>query len=141
MSFEALFDAVYLRLLNDTALKELVYKPKTSTTKAFNGVYDSVPENAPFPYVVIGEPTETDFDVKLQETVETTLTIHTWSKTPGKLESYKLLEAVSNALRAFLIVEGYTLEDVKKQRTAVFDDIDGVLRHGVLTLEYTLTKL
>lgn len=141
MSFEALFDAVYARLLGDATLKQLVYTPMTKTSRTFNGVYDSVPENAPFPYVVIGEPTETDFDVKLQETVETTLTIHTWSKTPGKLESYKLLEAVSNALRAFLIVEGYTLEDVKKQRTAVFDDIDGVLRHGVLTLEYTLTKL
>lgn len=136
VSFLALHTAVYQRLVNDAAVKALVYKD----TK-FKGVYDAVPNDAPFPYIVIGEPSESDFDVKLKETVETSLTIHTWSDKTGKTESYKLLQAVSDALSAFLIVTSYEVDYVKKVRTSVFDDIDGVLRHGVLTLEYTLTKI
>ncbi len=136
VSFLALHTAVYQRLVNDAALKALVYKD----TK-FKGVYDAVPNDAPLPYIVIGEPNESDFDIKLKETIETSLTIHTWSDKAGKTESYKLLQAVSDALSAFLVVAGYEVEYVKKVRTNVFDDIDGVLRHGVLTLEYTLTKI
>jgi len=136
VSFLALHTAVYQRLVNDAAVKALVYKD----TK-FKGVYDAVPNDVPFPYIVIGEPSETDFDVKLKETVETSLTIHTWSDKAGKTESYKLLQAVSDALAAFLIVTNYEVDYVKKVHTSVFDDIDGVLRHGVLTLEYTLTKI
>lgn len=136
VSFLALHTAVYQRLVNDAALKALVYKD----TK-FKGVYDAVPNDAPLPYIVIGEPNESDFDIKLKETIETSLTIHTWSDKAGKTESYKLLQAVSDALSAFLVVAGYEVEYVKKVRTNVFNDIDGVLRHGVLTLEYTLTKI
>lgn len=136
VSFLALHTAVYQRLVNDAAVKALVYKD----TK-FKGVYDALPNDVPFPYIVIGEPSETDFDVKLKETVETLLTIHTWSDKAGKTESYKLLQAVSDALAAFLIVMNYEVDYVKKVRTSVFDDIDGVLRHGVLTFEYTLTKI
>lgn len=134
VSFLALHTAVYQRLVNDAAVKALVYKD----TK-FKGVYDAVPNDAPFPYIVIGEPAETPFSVKQGDTVETSLAIHTWSNKAGKTESYKLLQAVSDALAAFLIVTNYEVDYVKKVRTSVFDDIDGVLRHGVLTYEYTLT--
>lgn len=140
-AFYELFAAVYDKLIGDETIKKLVYKPKTGKmTRDYAGVYDSVPDNAPFPYIVIGEPLETDFGVKLKTTYETSLTIHTWSDKAGKTESFALIEAVSNALAASLFVENYRVEDMKVTTRRIFDDIDGVLRHGVYTVEYTLTK-
>lgn len=135
VSFLSLHAAIYKQLVNDDALKALVYK-----SAKYRGVYDAVPADAPKPYVVIGEPYETDFDVKHGQTVDTQITLHVWSAQAGKTEAYKILEAVSNALAASFVVQHYRVDRVKKLTTRVFDDIDGVLRHGVLTLEYTLTK-
>lgn len=135
VSFLPLHAAINKQLTSDAALKALVYK-----SAKHRGVYDHVPDDAPKPYVVIGEPYETDFDVKHGQTVDTQITLHAWSAQAGKTEAYKILEAVSHALAASFVVVGYRVDNVKKVTTRVFDDIDGVLRHGVLTLEYTLTK-
>lgn len=136
VSFLNLHIAINQRLVNDAAVRSLVYK-----SEQLRGVYDHVPSDAPKPYVVIGEPLETDFDVKHGQTVDTQITLHTWSNKPGKTESYKLLQAIQDALKPKLAVTGYKVECVTRVTCRVFDDIDGVLRHGVLTLEYTLTKI
>lgn len=135
VSFLSLHTAIYKQLVNDAAVKTLVF-----FDSEHRGVYDHVPDDAPKPYVVIGEPYETDFDVKHGQTVDAQITLHVWSAQAGKTETYKILEVVSHALAASFVVQNYRVDNVKKVTTRVFDDIDGVLRHGVLTLEYTLTK-
>ncbi|MEH6941526.1 DUF3168 domain-containing protein [Bacillus sp. JJ722] len=128
-AFMSLQTAVYQRLSSDIKLNELI-----------TGVYDHVPEDTPFPYVVIGEPIGNPFEVKILNVEEISLVIHVWSKYEGKKEAYDILNACHNAMKYKLDVQGYKVERTQWENAKVFDDIDGVKKHGVVTLRFILTK-
>src|SRR5690606_30003967 len=50
-------------------------------------VYDDVPENAPFPYVVIGDDVSAAFDDDCGSGADSMVTIHVWSTYPGRAEA------------------------------------------------------
>ncbi|WP_442803375.1 DUF3168 domain-containing protein [Streptomyces pseudogriseolus] len=64
--------AVYARLKGDTTLMGLI-----------RGVYDYVPETAEYPFVVIGEATETPDNRHGGYGRETVITLHAWSRYQG----------------------------------------------------------
>ncbi len=134
MSYETalwpLQKAIFQRLSSDSTLSGMV-----------TGVFDQVPENQPYPYVVIGEPNELPFDTKNTFGEEISLVIHVWSKYPGKKEAYNILGACQQALAKKLTVDGFRLLKVDRAGKQVFDDIDPVIKHGVLRMRYTISKL
>lgn len=82
MSFEtALQTAIYGILIADTALSGLV-----------KGVYDDVPQPddtgdaGAFPYVTIGETVHTAWDTDTSRGDDASITIHIWSRYPGRKE-------------------------------------------------------
>ena len=128
----ALFElqtAIYERLSTDTALSALV-----------TGVFDAVPEDQPYPYVVIGEPSVLPFESKNTFGEQIDLVIHAWSEYAGKKEAYDMLSACQKALAYRLNVTGFRIEKVERKGINVFDDIDPRLRHGVLRMRFFINN-
>ncbi len=95
-------------------------------------VYDDVPDNAPPPYVVIGDDTLLEFDSDGISGFEATTTIHTWSTYRGRKEVKELQGEIYTLLhRAELAVVGYTFVSCDSEFSESILDADGVTRHGI----------
>ena len=116
--------AVYATLTDDAALQALIGNPAR--------VFDHVPQDSAFPYVVVGEATSGPFDTKTEDGLEQTLTIHTWSRYRGLKETKDIMAAVMGALDdQALAVNGHDLVLLRFTFGATFLDPDGLTRHGV----------
>lgn len=63
-------------------------------------VYDYIKENTPFPYITIGEETETPWDTKTGNGSEVDCEIHLWSQRKGYKENKDLAQKVLDAMFA-----------------------------------------
>lgn len=102
--FIPLQTALYQRLANDVELNELI-----------TGIHDNVQKDIPFPYIVIGEPRiPTQEIVKFNNIYNCTVTLHTWFNQQaadryGNTATYEILDAVHEALKVRLTVEGFKM--------------------------------
>jgi Protein of unknown function (DUF3168) len=120
----ALQTAIFTALSADAGVKALIGDPAR--------IFDHVPPESVFPYLVIGEATSTPFDAKTQDGMEQTLTLHAWSRYRGLKEIKDIMAAVSNALdQQALNLTGHTLVLLRFDFGATFLDSDGLTRHGV----------
>lgn len=77
-------------------------------------VFDAVPRGAAFPYVVIGDDAEANWDTATDCGSEHTLSVHIWSRVGGHKEVKCAAEAVRGALHgAELSLDGHTLVDLR----------------------------
>lgn len=122
--------AIFQRLTNDTQVTDIV-----------KGVFDAVPEDQLYPYLVIGDPVSDPFDTKTTTGEQIAIVIHAWSDYPGKKEAYEILNACLQATSRRLQLEG-NFKIILQERTnmTVFDDIDGKIRHGILRLRFTINN-
>ncbi len=98
-------------------------------------VYDAVPDNEPYPYVVIGNATQNEWDTDADIGYEITLQVHAWSDYRGMDELKTLQAAIHGALhRAELSVTGYNVITAEVEQSQSMLDGDGVTRHGVQQL-------
>jgi hypothetical protein len=111
------------------------YAPIAAVVK---GVYDNVPQphdagkDADYPYVVIGEDTVNEWDTDTDTGAEVVVTIHTWSRKRGRLETKTIQGFLYNALHRFdLSVTGYHNVGIDWESDQSFLDADGKTRHGV----------
>jgi hypothetical protein len=114
--------AVYTRLNADATL----------TTSLGATIYDSTPDSAAFPYVVIGDDTEAPNDTMGVTGRDMTLTLHVWSQYVGK----KQVKEIQNRIDALLdrwkpTVTGWNAVQMLQEFHESFMDPDGVTRHGV----------
>jgi len=123
-----------------TAIYKLL-KSSVLLTEKVSGVFDAVPENQPYPYVVIGSPFTNPFDTKVTNGEEINLTIHVWSDYNGKKECYELLNICQQLLNYRHDVTNFKILRIDRKGTQVFDDIDPRIRHGVLNLRYTIKNI
>lgn len=103
-------------------------------------IYDDVPQNAPFPYVVIGEADSIPFDDDVNDGEDTDLTIHVWSRSAGRKEVKQMMAAIYAALHRYpLPITGAhtVLMDFDYQNS--FLDPDGITRHGVIRFRLLTT--
>lgn len=99
-------------------------------------VYDHVPADAAFPYVVIGETEAEPFDDKTKSGMVQAFGVHTWSRARGAKEAKDVMAAVSAALhRAGLTVTGHELAWIRFTESELMLEDDGLTRHGVQTFE------
>ena len=116
--------AVYGALTGDAAVQALLGNPAR--------VFDHVPQDSAFPYVVVGEATSGPFDTKTEDGLDQTLTIHTWSRYRGLKETKEIMAAVADALDdQALAVSGHDLVLLRLTFGATVLDPDGLTRHGV----------
>jgi len=105
-------------------------------------VFDENPENEPYPYVVMGEVTASDWSDKFEDGMEIYSTIHVWSQYHGRKEADLMADGLLQALtsspldlgsdfRAALnVLDGYNL----------IVDLDGITRHGILRFKYLIEE-
>lgn len=63
-----------------------------------DGIYDHVPKDSGFPYLVIGEAVSRPFGTQDMDGAELTLRIHAWSRYEGEKEISEIMGAVRDAL-------------------------------------------
>jgi hypothetical protein len=131
--------AIFTKLRADAPLGALL------PTSLFAGdvgkaVYDRPPASnfselaaGVFPFVVIGDDTVAEFDTDDSEGQEATLTIHVWSRYPGKKEVKQVLDAIYDCLHdSPLTVTGQTVIYIFFEFMETMADPDGLTQHGVI---------
>ena len=143
LPFRELQKAVYQKLTTDAPLLSLL---TVDNDNGYYGIYDYVTEETPFPYIVIGEPSMSlEKEVKVEDIVEETLLLHVWHNqaTSGKYGNatvYDILSAIHTALAYELVLQNYKVMRVTPSQPRVFDDIDNIRKHGVITFKFQLLK-
>ncbi len=106
-------------------------------------IYDDLPEQAPFPYVVMGEMTGRDWSDKFEPGQEVYSTIHIWSQYAGRKEAAEMGDGILQALSKSPL-------DLAPNFRAVLDeldmneliiDIDGITRHGIMRFKYLIEEV
>ncbi len=100
---------------------------------AITGVFDDVPQDTAYPYIVIGEETASNISTKTLDMHEHTLTIHTWSQYRGRKEIKVIMEQIYDTLNnASLSVSGGQAVNMKQEFLTTLVDADGITRHGIM---------
>ncbi|MDQ1003966.1 hypothetical protein QFZ28_004366 [Neobacillus niacini] len=122
--------SLYNRLSNDSNLLSKV-----------TGVYDAVPKNQSYPYIALGEDTASDWSTKTTIGEEITHTLHIWSRYDGKKEAKEIMNLILESLSQPLSIEGgFFIDFSKVELMEVFDDPDGITRHGVMRLRFRISQ-
>lgn len=115
--------AVYDRLRGDATLMDLL---------AGDGIYDHVPEDAPYPYVVIGEATTVPANRHRGFGRSTVEHLHVWTKSRGHAQGLAIEARVVQLLdHQPLIVVGHHVVAVRFEFSQTLTDPEspGDLRH------------
>lgn len=97
------------------------------------GVYDHVDQGKEYPYVVIGEDAAAEFDTDTEQGDESLLTIHTWSRERGRLQTKEIQDAIYEALhRKHLTMNNAIFHSIFWEFSDSFIDPDNETRHGVM---------
>ena len=106
-------------------------------------VYDENPQNAVYPYVVMGEMTAKRWCDKLENGMEVYATIHIWSRYAGRKECDEMSGAILQALSSIPISMAPSFEVAldKLDGYKLLVDLDGRTRHGILRLKYLIEEL
>lgn len=106
-------------------------------------VYDDNPEQAAYPYIVMGEITARDWSAKSEPGQEVYSTIHIWSQYAGRKEADDMSDGALQALTKRKL----DLSPDFREVLGVFDsydliiDIDGKTRHGILRMRYLIQEV
>lgn len=124
-----LFAAIFAALNGDAALVALVGQD----TEGRNRIYDTPPQGAVPPYVVIGDETAADYGSSAGDAQEHTVTLHIWSEQPSTLQCKRIMGAVRDALHErSLSLDAGNAVYLRQEFKETFRDADGVSHHGVL---------
>lgn len=110
-------------------------------TDLVTGIYDDVPDTAPFPYVSLGSIVEFEEDSHTQRGLNVSAVLHIWSSYPGNKETSAILSAVCDALdRQPLTVPGWTDVSIAMSQANTSSDPNPDIRHMNATFRVWLTK-
>ena len=122
--------AVRAKLLADSGLMDVIH-----------GVHDEVPENAPFPYVVVGDVTEVPDDAHDRQGLTTTIILHIWSRYRGFKQALEILGHVDRVLdREPLTVSGFEDVSIAREFSQTLRDPDPEIRHIPVRFRVWLTE-
>ena len=103
-------------------------------------VYDDVPQGTKFPYVVVGEGDSVSYDDDCNTGADSDVTIHVWSRYPGRKEAKQILQTIYDALNRYgLVIEGSNTILLEAEYQETFLDPDGLTRHGVIRFRLLTT--
>lgn len=122
--------AVYAALTADAALMALI-----------TGIFDHVPQGQAYPYLTVGDDTETDRNTFDRTGREPTMTLHLWSKYAGMKQAKDIAERVVTLLDdQALVVTGWGHVMTTYEFGEFLRDPDGETRHGVLRFRMLLQE-
>lgn len=96
-------------------------------------VYEAAPQAAAYPHIEIEGGRAYDWSAQLMRGEETTIEIHVWSRYRGMKEARELLGAIKDRLHEqALTLTGAVLVDLRFVDLELFNDADGLTRHGII---------
>lgn len=106
-------------------------------------VYDDMPEQAPYPYVVMGEMTARDWSDKFEPGQEVYSTKHVWSQYSGRKEAVDMGDGILQALSKSPLDLAPNFRAVLQglDMNELIIDIDGITRHGILRHRYLIEEV
>ena len=114
--------AIYQALTADATLTGMI-----------TGVYDHVDQGTAYPYVVIGEDGASEWDTDTEQGAESILTIHSWSREKGRMQTKDIQQAIYEVLhRAELTIMDAIFYSIFWEFSDSFLEPDGETRHGVM---------
>jgi len=119
-------------------VQEAIYARLTAELgNKVNGVFDYVPEDTKFPYIVIGRVQSTPERTKttVGERIEVELDI--WSSAKGKKETISIVNLIKDALDEELSIPGVDLIEQDITNIEVLEEIND-LYHGTVVFEVLL---
>lgn len=123
-----------------TALYSALSNHAPLATK-ITGVFDNVPKETLAPYVVIGNPTVIDWGGSAFKGEEITFTLHVWSEKQDKSEVYEIFNLILEAFTNPLSLDGgFFMNFQRREYMEVFDDPDGISRHGIIRFRFRISQ-
>jgi hypothetical protein len=120
--------AIHAALIEDAQLMEKVH-----------GVYDYVPQNVSFPYVVWEDSQARRWGNAQQEGIEQLLTLHVYSRGAGRKEAGDILHRLNELLHhATFTVEGYALISLTLRSVRIELGKDGLTYQGTAQMQALL---
>jgi len=106
-------------------------------------VYDDLPLQATFPYVVMGEITARDWSDKFEPGQEVHSTKHIWSQYRGRKEIAEMGDAILQALTlsALDLTPNFRAVLQELDLHDLIIDIDGITRHAILRHRYLIEEV
>lgn len=133
MSFElTLQEAIFSALSANAAIVQ-----KRITVRA-----DDSGASREYPYIVVGDDELQNWDTDTELGGDSNVTIHVWSRQPGKKETKEIQGLIYDALHDVeLMAAGYKFLPCDWVSSKSFLDADGKTRHGVQVFKVFLEKL
>ena len=133
----ALQDAIEASLRGSSALKSAM---GLSTVRLYTM---SAPNNAPFPYIVIGEDQVIDDATECAESSEIITTTHAWARvdssvSASRVQAKQMAGAIRAALKGLAAVTGFDLVLADFETARHLTDQDGLTAHAVITHRFLL---
>jgi hypothetical protein len=114
----ALQSAIFAALSADETVQSLLGIPPR--------IFDAVPRGAAFPYAVLGDGTETNWDTATEEGSEHEFPVAVWSRNGGHKEAKSVADAIRFVLNGTtLSLSGHALLDLRFLDCAYARDTDG----------------
>jgi hypothetical protein len=106
------------------------------------GVFDYTPGNTEFPYITIGEATDTSFTVYGTLGQDLTMAIHVWSRYLGYAELASILDDIMELLGNKIIPldDGWVASGSWYVGTQTMVESDGITRHAITRYRYLVTR-
>ena len=124
----------------ELAIQKAVYDILVANSPSYD-VYDDVPQNADYPYYVIGESTSEEFDTKSFNGFETSVIVHSWSRYNGRKEVKEMMGTAYALLHnQSITVTGYNRVNCLFEFSETFLEDDGETRHGIQRFNLTITE-
>lgn len=127
----ALQQAIFATLCSSDEIKDVAGDPPR--------IFDTPPRGTAFPYIVIGDDTESDWSTATESGSEHSVVIHIWSRADSHKEAKLVSDAVRDTLDgAELNVTGQALIDIRYLETGFTREADGETIHAVLRFRAVL---
>lgn len=130
--------------LSNFSLQQSLYQTlsgDSSLNTMISGVFDHVPQESAYPFVTIGECAVRDFSNALKQGTENRISLHIYSRAPGRKEASQIMERIVILLQnATLSVFGQQLISCRFTASAIALLDDGVTCKGTLQFAVRLTE-
>jgi len=126
------------------ALQRWLYRALTDPAiEGVRGVFDHKrKDDATYPLIEIGETSDVPDDAHGASGGEHVITLHIWSREPGQIELKTIMAEIYRRLHDVGVdIDGPSTCFSLVEHTQSLDDPDGMTRHGVMAVQFTIRKL
>lgn len=105
-------------------------------------IYDDVPQRAELPYVTFGQGLVRDWSTGTEEGSEHIVTLHVWSRVPGRKQVYQIIDVLRGLLheQAPVLAE-HRIVNLRHELSEARRDSDGEIYHGIVRLRIVMEPL